>query len=266
MNTPPPVTASPGIRSATGSWNWPSRCCEGDLPGAAELRADGGACAGRAAAAAASGDPVRDRGVVGSFRLRRAVQPDPRGVAGGGGGAGCRGGARGTRLGGAAGRRGALGADGDERAAGARWCRSCCATRRRRRWRGPSGGSSRSAGWRARSEVRALDGEMPKGSAQAVVDEATVVLPLAGTIDLDAERTRLTRERDKAAGEAAQAGEEAGQRGFRGARAGGRGGGEPRAAGGVSGGGGAAGGGAAVDRVARRRAMLRSGACYTRPR
>jgi valyl-tRNA synthetase len=54
------------------------------------------------------------------------------------------------------------------------------------------------------SEVRALDGEMPKGAAQAVVDEATVVLPLAGTIDLDAERTRLTRDRDKAAGEAAK--------------------------------------------------------------
>jgi valyl-tRNA synthetase len=52
------------------------------------------------------------------------------------------------------------------------------------------------------SEVKALSGEMPKGAAQAVVDEATVVLPLAGTIDVDTERTRLTRERDKAAGEA----------------------------------------------------------------
>jgi valyl-tRNA synthetase len=54
------------------------------------------------------------------------------------------------------------------------------------------------------SEVGALSGEMPKGAAQAVVDEATVVLPLAGTIDLDAERVRLTRERDKAAAEAAK--------------------------------------------------------------
>ncbi len=54
------------------------------------------------------------------------------------------------------------------------------------------------------SEVRALSGEMPKGAAQAVVDEATVVLPLAGTIDLDAERVRLTRERDKATAEAAK--------------------------------------------------------------
>ncbi len=52
------------------------------------------------------------------------------------------------------------------------------------------------------SEVTALAGEMPKGAAQAVVDEATAVLPLAGTIDLDTERVRLTRERDKAAAEA----------------------------------------------------------------
>ncbi|HVC61435.1 MAG TPA: valine--tRNA ligase [Acetobacteraceae bacterium] len=54
------------------------------------------------------------------------------------------------------------------------------------------------------SEVKALAGEMPKGAAQAVVDEATVVLPLAGTIDVDTECARLTRERDKAAGEAAK--------------------------------------------------------------
>jgi valyl-tRNA synthetase len=52
------------------------------------------------------------------------------------------------------------------------------------------------------SEVTALAGEMPKGAAQAVVDEATAVLPLAGTIDLDTERVRLTREHDKAAAEA----------------------------------------------------------------
>ncbi len=52
------------------------------------------------------------------------------------------------------------------------------------------------------SEVRLLDGEMPKGSAQAVLDEATVILPLAGLVDLDAERVRLGKEREKAAGEA----------------------------------------------------------------
>ena len=41
------------------------------------------------------------------------------------------------------------------------------------------------------SEVRALDGAMPADSAQAVLDEATVVLPLAGLIDIAAERKRL---------------------------------------------------------------------------
>jgi valyl-tRNA synthetase len=54
------------------------------------------------------------------------------------------------------------------------------------------------------SEVTALDGEMPKGSAQLVLDEATVVIPLAGLIDLEAERARLCRERAKAAQEAAK--------------------------------------------------------------
>jgi valyl-tRNA synthetase len=51
------------------------------------------------------------------------------------------------------------------------------------------------------SEVRALTGPMPEGSAQAVLDEATVVLPLAGLIDLAAERKRLTGARDKALAE-----------------------------------------------------------------
>jgi valyl-tRNA synthetase len=51
------------------------------------------------------------------------------------------------------------------------------------------------------SEVRALNGVMPQGAAQAVLDEATVVLPLADLIDISTERARLTRERDKAAAE-----------------------------------------------------------------
>ncbi|MDR3535625.1 MAG: valine--tRNA ligase [Acetobacteraceae bacterium] len=50
--------------------------------------------------------------------------------------------------------------------------------------------------------VRALTDALPPGSAQAVLDEATVVLPLAGVIDLAAERVRLGKERDKAAAEA----------------------------------------------------------------
>ena len=51
------------------------------------------------------------------------------------------------------------------------------------------------------SEISTLDGPLPKGSAQAVLDEATVILPLEGLIDIAAEQARLKRERDKAAGE-----------------------------------------------------------------
>ena len=47
-----------------------------------------------------------------------------------------------------------------------------------------------------------LAGEVPAGSAQAVLDEATIVLPLAGLIDLAAERARLEKERGKAQREA----------------------------------------------------------------
>ena len=52
------------------------------------------------------------------------------------------------------------------------------------------------------TEVRPVTEALPTGSAQAVLDEATVVLPLAGVIDLAAERTRLGKERNKAAAEA----------------------------------------------------------------
>jgi valyl-tRNA synthetase len=52
------------------------------------------------------------------------------------------------------------------------------------------------------SDLAPLAGEMPKGAAQAVVDEATIVLPLAEVIDLAAERARLAKERAKAALEA----------------------------------------------------------------
>ena len=55
------------------------------------------------------------------------------------------------------------------------------------------------------SELRPIAGDMPKGSAQAVLDETTLILPLADIIDLDAERTRLARERGRAAGEAEKA-------------------------------------------------------------
>ena len=52
------------------------------------------------------------------------------------------------------------------------------------------------------SSVAALEGAMPQGSAQVVVDEATVVLPLAGVIDLAAERARLEKDRGRAEAEA----------------------------------------------------------------
>jgi valyl-tRNA synthetase len=52
------------------------------------------------------------------------------------------------------------------------------------------------------SELKPLPGEMPKGSAQLVLDEATVVLPLADVIDIGVERARLAKERDKMLGEA----------------------------------------------------------------
>jgi valyl-tRNA synthetase len=47
-----------------------------------------------------------------------------------------------------------------------------------------------------------LQGEMPKGAAQIVVDEATVILPLAGLIDIAAENARLSKDRAKAVSEA----------------------------------------------------------------
>ncbi|HEX3983419.1 MAG TPA: class I tRNA ligase family protein, partial [Acidisoma sp.] len=52
------------------------------------------------------------------------------------------------------------------------------------------------------SEVSPLGGEVPKGSAQAVLGGVTIVLPLAGLIDLSAERARLEKERAKALDEA----------------------------------------------------------------
>ncbi len=52
------------------------------------------------------------------------------------------------------------------------------------------------------SQIGPLTDGLPPGSAQVVVDEATVVLPLMGLIDLDAERTRLDKDRTKAGAEA----------------------------------------------------------------
>jgi valyl-tRNA synthetase len=48
------------------------------------------------------------------------------------------------------------------------------------------------------SEVLALTGDLPPGSAQAVIGDTTIVLPLADVIDLAAERSRLGRDRGRA--------------------------------------------------------------------
>ncbi|WP_237215153.1 valine--tRNA ligase [Falsiroseomonas oryziterrae] len=52
------------------------------------------------------------------------------------------------------------------------------------------------------TEVRPLDGAPPRGVAQVVVGEVTVMLPLAEVIDLGAERARLAKARGTAEGEA----------------------------------------------------------------
>ena len=45
--------------------------------------------------------------------------------------------------------------------------------------------------------IDALSGEMPKGAAQVVVEEATFVIPLEGLLDISAEIDRLTKEMGK---------------------------------------------------------------------
>jgi valyl-tRNA synthetase len=54
------------------------------------------------------------------------------------------------------------------------------------------------------SEIGPLTGEVPKGSAQAVLGEATLILPLGDVIDLAAERARLTAMLAKAEAELAK--------------------------------------------------------------
>ena len=51
-------------------------------------------------------------------------------------------------------------------------------------------------------QIEVITGDGPKGAAQIVLDEATVFLPLADIIDIAKERARLTKEMDKAKGEA----------------------------------------------------------------
>jgi valyl-tRNA synthetase len=56
----------------------------------------------------------------------------------------------------------------------------------------------------ARIETIAVDQPVPAGSARVVIDEATLILPLADVIDIAKERARLAKERDKALAEIAK--------------------------------------------------------------
>jgi valyl-tRNA synthetase len=53
--------------------------------------------------------------------------------------------------------------------------------------------------WLARLDDVTLDAEIPEGSVQLVLDEATLALPLAGIVDFDQERERLKKEIGKLA-------------------------------------------------------------------
>jgi valyl-tRNA synthetase len=54
------------------------------------------------------------------------------------------------------------------------------------------------------SEVSPMAGDVPRGSAQAVLGRITIVLPLAEVVDLTAERARLEKERSRTLDEAAK--------------------------------------------------------------
>ncbi len=64
------------------------------------------------------------------------------------------------------------------------------------------------------ANLEILAGEAPKGAAQIVLDEATIFLPLSGVIDIAQERTRLTRELDKARSESEKIGKKLGNEQF----------------------------------------------------
>ncbi|MFD1694103.1 valine--tRNA ligase [Roseibium aestuarii] len=66
----------------------------------------------------------------------------------------------------------------------------------------------------ARAETIELAEAAPKGSAQVIVGEATICLPLAGLIDLGAERARLAKEMDKLKGEISRIEKKLGNPGF----------------------------------------------------
>ena len=63
-------------------------------------------------------------------------------------------------------------------------------------------------------EVRRSDGEVPAGSVQTVLDEATLILPVGDVIDIGEEKSRLQRELDKVDGDLAKLDTKLGNRKF----------------------------------------------------
>ena len=183
--------------------------------------------------AAASVHAVHHRGAVGAHWSRTASERENLlclDAVAGARRAGRRRGRRGDRLGRAARQRGPLGALGDERA-GRRQDPAGAGRRRQGRARSaPSGTRTPSSGSRALDGI-AFAKAAPKGAAQIVLGETTAALPLAGVIDMGAERARLEREIEKCAGRDRQDRRQARQRELRGQGAARGGGGEPRAQG-----------------------------------
>jgi len=64
------------------------------------------------------------------------------------------------------------------------------------------------------SSLDVLEGEAPKGSVQDVIDEATIVLPLADVIDIDSEAQRLEKEIAKLQAEIAKHDKKLANKGF----------------------------------------------------
>ena len=99
------------------------------------------------------------------------------------------------RLGCAPDQRGAFGAHRDEGAGGGQ-DRACGHGVRQgsRRQAGPARGDDQAL---ARLETISFAKAAPKGSAQIVLDDTTVALPLEGVIDMNAERARIAKEQAK---------------------------------------------------------------------
>ncbi len=179
----------------------------GDSPEAVELRAAAAHVLGILLRLLHPVMPVVTEVLWAEFGFGRGGQPDRGSLADGRTARGRRGDRRRARLDHPLHRRDPHRAGGDERAAGEN--DSAAAARCQRNDAARAARWSEAIGRMARvSEVSVLDGALPpdalRDAAQAVVDEATLILPLAGIIDLAAERARLGRERARAQDEAAK--------------------------------------------------------------